>query len=148
MTEIFQIAVMSSPATERLKSSVRKAWQCPPRWRRWSTVEEPAFLMAAAMLLSSSSNGLNEGSTRWWSFISLLIVQSFWAEQAVNCLLKACAIAFEVECVFSRRRLRYLVGDSTSCRLAWAAETSSAWDWWRGRRIPRRFSTGLALPGN
>ena len=61
-------------------------------------VEEPAFLMAAATPLSS--NGLYEGSTRWWrwrSLISLLRARSCWAEQAVNYLLKACAIAFELE---------------------------------------------------
>ena len=92
MTEFIQIAVMSTPASERLKSSVRKARLCPPRWRRWSTVslsgpwavEEPTFLMAAATPLSL--NDLNEGSTRWWYLMSLLCVRSFWAERAVNCL--------------------------------------------------------------
>ena len=63
--------------TERLKSSVRKARPCSPRWRRWRTVslpgpwavEEPAFLMADATPLSS--NGLHEGST--WSGHSKMI---------------------------------------------------------------------------
>ena len=55
MRELFKIAGMLIPATERLKSSVRKAKPCGARWRRWSLVspsgpwaeEEPAFLMAA-----------------------------------------------------------------------------------------------------
>ena len=34
MTELFQIAGMLIPATERLKSSVRKAKPCGPRWLR------------------------------------------------------------------------------------------------------------------
>ena len=38
MTEFFHIAGMSIPATERLKSSVRTARPCAPRWRRCSTV--------------------------------------------------------------------------------------------------------------
>ena len=61
MTELFQIAGMSTPATERLKSFVRKAMSWGPRWCRWSmespsgpwAVEEPAFLMAAVTPLSS-----------------------------------------------------------------------------------------------
>ena len=43
--------------------------------------------------------------------------------------------------------LRCLVGYLSSCRLACAEKTSSSWDWWRCRRIPRGSSTGLALPG-
>ena len=38
MKQFFQIAGISTPATERLKSSVRKTRLCSPRWRRWSTV--------------------------------------------------------------------------------------------------------------
>ena len=56
MMEFFQIVGMLMPATERMKSSVRKAKSCGPRWQRWSTVspsgpwavEEPALLTAAA----------------------------------------------------------------------------------------------------
>ena len=118
MTEFFQIVGMLIPATERLKSSVRKAKPCGPRWQRWSmvspsgpwVVEEPAFLMDAAMPLKS--NGLFEGSTRWWwRFLrSLLMVQSCWAEQAVNCLLKACAIAFGLEWVFPSKVIEIFGG--------------------------------------
>ena len=53
MTEFFQIAWVSTLATERLKSSVRKVSPCSRRWRRWRTVspsggravEEPVFLL-------------------------------------------------------------------------------------------------------
>ena len=38
MTEFFQIAGMSTPATERLKNSIKKVRPCSPRWRRWSMV--------------------------------------------------------------------------------------------------------------
>ena len=119
MTEFFQIAGMLIPATERLESSVRKARPCGNRRRRWSmespsgpwTVEEPAFLMAAATPLSS--NGLFEGSTRWWwlrFLMILLIVRSCWAEQAVNCLLKARAIAFGLEWVFPSKAIEIFGG--------------------------------------
>ena len=98
MTEFFQIAGMSTPATDRLKSSIRKARPCSPRWRRWSmvsplgpwVVEEPAFLMAAETPLSP--NGLYERSTKWWQWMTLirfLSARSCWTELAVNCLLKA-----------------------------------------------------------
>ena len=43
--------------------------------------------------------------------------------------------------------MRCLVGDKTSWSLACAKETSSASDWWRGRRTPIGPSTGIALPG-
>ena len=64
---------MSNLATERLKSSVRKANPCSSRWRRWRTVspsgpwvvEEPAFLMATATPLSS--NSLYETVMRRWT---------------------------------------------------------------------------------
>ena len=94
-------------------------------------------------------NSLYEGPTRWWrwrSLVTSLSVRSCWVEQTVNCLLKACAIAFELECVFS------LKGDwdvwwGTRPLAAWLVQKSSAWEWWRGRRTPRGWSTGLALLG-
>ena len=72
MTEFFQIAGMSPPATKRLKNSFRKDTPWGPRWWRWSTVspsgpwavEEPAFLIVAAITLTSNSRKLE--STRWW----------------------------------------------------------------------------------
>ena len=84
---------------------------CKPVMSLGGAVEEPALLMAAATALLS--NSLWEGSTLWWpwrSLISLLSARSCWAEQAVNCLLKARAIAFELDWVFPWRRLRCLVG--------------------------------------
>ena len=135
MTKFFQIAWMSSPATDRLKSSAKKAMPYVPLCRRWSkvslscprSVEEPAFLIAEVTHLSL--NGRYEGSTRWWWWVllmSLLRVWSWGTEQAVNCLLKARRIAFEQEWVFPRRRLKCLVAGSTTCRPACARETSNA----------------------
>ena len=72
-------------------------------------VEEPAFLMAAAMPLFS--NGLYEGSTWWWRILmSLLMARYCWAEQAVNCLLKARAIAFGLEWVFPSKVIEMFGG--------------------------------------
>ena len=148
---------MSIPATERLKSSVRKAKPRAPRWRRWSTVspsglcavEVPAFLMVAATPLSS--NGLYEVSTRWWrwrSLISLLRQRSCWAEQAVNCLLKAWAIAFRLEWVFLSKAIDILGGGlhllPPSLR---RMDHGRFWGWKCSQRIPAGTSTGLALLG-
>ena len=105
ITEFLQIAWMSTPATERLKISVKKAKPCSPRWQRWSTVfhliggrarlpddrsdashvERPIFGVHAMVLVSS--------------LMSLLMVRSWGTKQAVNFLLKARAIAFEQEWV-------------------------------------------------
>ena len=74
-------------------------------------VEESVFLMAAATRLSS--NGLYEGSTRWcwWMFLmNLLMARSCWSELAVNCLLKARAIAFGLEWVFPSKAIEMLGG--------------------------------------
>ena len=74
-------------------------------------VEEPAFLMAAAMPLSS--NGLYEGSRRWWrwkSLMSLLMARSCWAEQAVNYLLKARAITFRLDWGFPSKAIEIYWG--------------------------------------
>ena len=79
--------------------------------------------------------------------MSLLSSRLCWAEQAVNCLLKACAIAFELEWVFPSKVIEMFGGESTSCRLACAEENSNAWDWWRGWRTPKWSSTGRALHG-
>ena len=109
MTEFFQIAGMLTPAIERLKSSVRKASPCSPRWWRLSTVvpsgprtvEEAVFLMAAATPLST--NGLFQRSTKWWRWISLLSLLRFRScgiELAVNCLLNALTITFEFQRIF------------------------------------------------
>ena len=110
---------MSTPASKRLKSSVRKAKPYSPRWQRWSTVcpsgllavEEPTFLMATPTPLSS--NSLYEGPTWWWrwrSLMSLLSARSYWAEQAVNCMLKAYAIAFELGWVFLSKAIEMFGG--------------------------------------
>ena len=74
-------------------------------------VEEPAFLMAAAMPFSS--NGLYEGSTGWWWWMflmSLLMARSCSAEQAVNCLLKARVIAFGLEWGFPSKAIEMFGG--------------------------------------
>ena len=124
MTEFYQIAGMSTPATERLKSSVRKAWPCSPRWRRWNTVspsgpwavEEPAFLMADSTPFSS--NGLYEGSTRCvCSECSI-----------VKCLSKACAITFELEAcaiAFPSKAIEIFGGALDICHLTCTEETGS-----------------------
>ena len=81
MTEFFQIARM-------LTQELRQEGQA--MLTKMAEVEqEPPFL---------SSNGLYEGSTRCWrSLMIILSARSWWAEQAANCLLKACAIAYELE---------------------------------------------------
>ena len=84
ITEFFQNGVISTPATERLKSSVRKVRPYSPRWRRWSSanpsghwlVKMPAFLMDAVMPLSS--NGLQEVSSWWW-WRSLIAFRVPWS---------------------------------------------------------------------
>ena len=82
-------------ATERLKSSVRKARSCAPVPCAQFLFERPVY----------------EGSTRWWRrrFLnSLQMAQSCWAEQMVNCLLKARAIAFGREWVFPSKVIEIL----------------------------------------
>ena len=140
MMEFFLIARMSTPATERLKSSVREARPCSPRWRRWSTVK--------------LFHHPGQAPGRWKSLPSLWPLRRLFRRTACmrgphepyECpiMLGATGSKLLVEDLcnrlragvffFPRNRLRCLVGDSTSCHLACAEETSSAWDWWRGRR--------------
>ena len=97
MTEFFQIAGMSIPATERLKSSVRKA-------RPWSMVTS-----SGAHSLTAHANTI---TWCWqWRFLkSLLMARSYCAEQAVNHLLKARAITFGLEWVFPSKAIEILGG--------------------------------------
>ena len=76
------------------------AHQTPLRWKR------PPSLRPASTLLSS--DGLHERFTRWWSLMNLMSARSYWAEQAANCFLNACAIAFELEWGFPSKAIEML----------------------------------------
>ena len=62
-------------------------------------------------------------------------------------LLKACAIAFEQECVFPSKAIEMFRGGLDLSCLACAEEISSIRHWWRGQRTQRGSSICLALPG-